>query len=120
MSSFEYYGGGAINTLQPSASKVVLSFLARPGGTSNEAWVLARGGINSNGALKIRLVDEYGSALSDYVEVFSSTLTRAKFTNVKIVADGSFPAVLRVEAHNKSTATQSVATVEGVGVVYNN
>lgn len=116
--SAEYYGGGSVNAVAPTATKIVLTFLAQPGQTSTGAWLLARAGINADGPVRVRLVDQYGAPLSNTVEVNSSSLERVRMLGVHVPAEGAFPTVVRVEAQNRSTVTNSHAAVEGVLLEY--
>jgi len=103
--------------VKPTQTKIVAACLFPANKSSNEAWVLARAGINNDGPVCIRLVNQYGSQLSDYVESHSSSSTRLKLQNVKVPSDGPFPQVVRVEVVNKSTVEHSNASVEDVLVV---
>ena len=117
MPSAQFYIGGEPSAIKPTASKRAFSLLAQPKTPCNEAWLLARAGINSNGPLVVRLVDDLGRAVSGDVETNSSEATRLKFLNVKIPAS-DFPPLIRVQAVNKSTEDRSDAYVDGVLLVY--
>jgi len=116
MASSSYYSCAAPVAVKPASLMYVATILTPPNQAFTEAWVLARAGMNNNGATQIRLVDEYGGALSDVTETFSSSAERIKMTGVRVPAD-VFPPKVRVEVTNKSTAAGSSAYVEGVLLV---
>lgn len=113
------YFGTSTGGIAPSVTGMrVFSFLANPRACS-EVWALVAGGMNNNGPLEIRLIDQYGTAMSDWAECHSSSLSRIKLQGVRISADpDGFPQVLTVEATNRSTASHSTARVSGVRLVY--
>ena len=117
MSVSEFYGG-ATKQIKPNEKTTVLSFLTKINTPCQEAWLLGRASFGGNGPLKVRLVDETNTALSDYVELHSSSLSRILFQNVKIPAS-PFPLIINVEARNTSSETMSPpAVVDGVMLVY--
>lgn len=101
----------------PTQTKIVAQALFPANAVSTEGWVLAKAGMNNDGPSLIRLVDEYGQGLSDYVETNSSSVSRLKLQNVNVRGDGTFPKVVRVELVNKSTTEQSNAAVYDVLLV---
>lgn len=114
MSAFFSVGDPVL--IKPTLTKTVASFLVSPGTAYGEAWLVARAGINNNGPLCVRLIDDVGQALSDWTETFSSSASRIKMSGVKIPA-GAFPPLIRIEAINKSAAEHSDASVLGVFLV---
>jgi hypothetical protein len=81
---------------------------------STDGWVLVQGGFGGEGVVRVRLVDEYGSGLSDFAEVYGNGVSRVKLLNVKVAPSGDgFPRQLRLEAQNKSRSG-SDARVHGL------
>lgn len=115
-----FYSGGVPKPIKPSQVDTAFVFIA-PASTSEctEAWVLASGGINANGALQIRLVSYPENVkLSDDVEIFGSAPTLVKFQNVKVPASQpGLPQLLAVQVNNRSTAPHSDGSVRGVLLV---
>jgi len=120
MASEYYSGGDESSKVLPTETKIVLTFLGRPGTKCSEAWLLARGGMNNDGPLVVQLKNQEGMALSDPSEVHGqSSSSRIKMTNVRVPAsDNGFPPVIRVEATNRSTVSFSNAFVNGVRLMY--
>ena len=113
----QYFGGGSTTPVPPGQTKNVLTFLTAPNTPCTEAWILARGGVNNNGALRVRLVDAYGGGLSDFAELFNQTqLERVKLLNVNIPGD-AFPPVVSVQCINGSSTPNSNGVCEGVLLV---
>lgn len=102
--------------VKPSQTKYVAQTLFPPASSSSKGYVLARAGINNNGGpVCIRLVDQYGNALSDYVESSSSLASLLLLPNVRVPSSSSgLPEVIRVEVVNKSIVEHSNAVVENV------
>jgi hypothetical protein len=118
MSNTQYYGGGSAHPIYPTATNVPITFLAQPGKAARSAWLLAKAGVNADGPVRVRLVNQFGQGVSQYAEVRASSLERVKFVGVRVNADGPFPAVIKVEAQNRSTVPGSSAVVEGVLLEY--
>jgi len=117
MTSSQYVTSSS-RSVRPNRLKYVSTFLSAPHKSCNEAWVVARAGSNNNGALRIRLVDQFGSALSDTSEVFGSNLERIKLLNVNIPS-ATFPPLIKLEVTNKSTRSNSTAYCDGLILVFN-
>ncbi len=92
----------SVDTVPAGKSNYPVQFLVPVGVSSNEAWVLAGAGYGGSGSLKIRLVDAYGTALSDHAEIFGSDITRVKLLGVSINNVDHVPKVVKVEATNNS------------------
>uniref|UniRef100_A0A6C0IWF2 Uncharacterized protein n=1 Tax=viral metagenome TaxID=1070528 RepID=A0A6C0IWF2_9ZZZZ len=99
--------------VKPSQTKIVAYSLFPAQSTATSGYVLARAGVNNNGPVRVRLVDENGNALSNYVDSYSSYITKLPLTNVNITTTNE-PVVVRVEVVNKSTVEQSYASVHDV------
>lgn len=110
------YVGGAPVQVKPTSTKTVFPALlgsnAAPS-TVSEVWCVARAGLNNNGPLRVCLVDEVGRQVTDWLEFFSTSPAKSRFTGVKLATD-AFPQLLQVRAENRSTASHSVAEVYGV------
>jgi hypothetical protein len=113
MSSSEYF---STNASVPFGQTVRLPFLSETR-VSNEAWVLANKGYSADGQLRVRIVDQLGTGLSDWSDINSSYTERVKMFNVNIPSGSPFPPVLQLEVQN--TATQGGdAHVFGVRIYY--
>lgn len=110
-----YIATGEPLPVKPSSTRIVSRFMVSPGSRFTTGWILAAAGINNNGPVRVRLVDEMGQGLSDYTSTFSSQVSRLKLTNVNIDVDASaFPKVVAVEVENRSVVERSNASVHGV------
>lgn len=101
--------------IAPTSQKRVLSHLVCNSSAEpiTGAWILAKGGINASGALSVRLLNELGSPITDFVDVFGSSSSKVKFPRLRMNID-DFPQTITVEAHNRSNAAGSTAYVLGV------
>jgi len=110
-----YYS--ALETVPVNKSRTPLQFLLPPERHATEAWVLAGASYGGSGSIKLRLVNEYGSPLSDYTEIFGSEITKVKMQHVNIVNTEPMPRQVKLEVTNNST-TGADAKVYGVLVTY--
>lgn len=100
--------------VKPTQTKIVAQCILPPSSSYSTGYVLARAGMNSNGPICVRLVDQYGAALSNYVESFSTSASLLVLPNVRVPSSPSTPHVVCVEVVNKSTIEHSNACVENV------
>lgn len=119
MADSEFFSTNAGDVLPTATNRRVATFLSKTGAACHEAWALASAGLNADGPLVFRLIDQSGMALSDWSETSASSLERVKMQDVRIVPeDSAFPPVIVVEATNRSTKTNSIAKFAGVRLVY--
>lgn len=110
-----YYS--AVETVPVNKSRTPLQFLVPPEQHATEAWVLAGSSWGGSGSIKVRLVNEYNSPLSDYTEIFGSEVTKVKMQHVNIVNTDPVPRQVKLEVTNNSISGAD-AKVYGVLVTY--
>lgn len=112
----QYVGAGSVTVAPGVAGETVMTFLGQPGQACNDAWLLAYGGTDNNGPLRLRLYSQNNQPLSDEAQVYGNIPQRTRFFNVNIPAS-TFPPVVKVVASNDST-NGVTASLEGVMLTY--
>lgn len=79
-------------TVSDGEGIVNFTFLGNANQKCKEAWILAKGSM-----LKVRLTDVTNTALSEFVELNASSLSRSKLLNVDISAS-EFPETINLTA----------------------